>query len=81
MRNEFLEAADMMNSSEIIDSIGIEGFRTWPVFREFRSSKEFQAAYKKSFDQDYAPDPERDAPTIERQEEVLSEKPEEDVRE
>jgi hypothetical protein len=73
LRDEYLEAAEMMKSSEVIDSIGIEGFRTWPVFREFRSSQEFQEAYKQSFDQAYVPDPERDASTIKRQEEVLSE--------
>jgi hypothetical protein len=77
LRDEFLEAANMMNSHEVIRAIDIVGFRTWPIFREFRSSIEFQAAYRQNFGHDYARDPERDAPIIQQQEEVLGNQSEE----
>ena len=67
LRDEFEQAASMMASDDIIDEVGIEGFRTWPVFKDFRSSSEFRVAYMNVFNQEYAPDPERDASSIARQ--------------
>jgi hypothetical protein len=71
LRDEFKDAAILMHSSDVIDKVGIEGFRTWPVFKEFRSTSIFREAYRSSFGHDYLPDLERDAATIARQEEVL----------
>jgi len=74
LRDEFDDAAKLMGSQEIVDAIGIEGFRTWPVFREFRATPQFKERYKAVFGEDYVPDPERDAPAIAMQEEVLEDK-------
>lgn len=71
LRDEFEQAASMMTSEDIIAEVGIEGFRTWPIFKDFRSSSEFRVAYMKVFNQEYAPDPERDASSIARQEAVI----------
>lgn len=61
----------MMSSGEIIDVIGLECFRTWPVFYDFRTSEQFKTAYKVAFGDEYLPDPERDASAIAKQEEVI----------
>ncbi|AHK17638.1 hypothetical protein [Thalassolituus oleivorans] len=75
LRDELQEAAALMSSDDVIDEVGIEGFRTWPVFQDFRSTEEFREAYKQAFDHEYTPDPERDAQTIARQEEVVEPEP------
>ena len=71
LHDEFEEAAAMMTSDVVIEEVGIDGFNTWPIFREFRLSPEFREAYKQAFGREYAPDPERDASTIARQKEIL----------
>lgn len=71
LRDEFEEAALLMASDDVITSIKIDGFRTWPIFKEFRTTQIFRDTYKNIFEQEYVPDPERDASTIARQEEVM----------
>lgn len=71
LRDESKQAASMMDSDDIVAEVGIEGFRTWPIFKDFRSSNEFRVAYMNVFNQEYAPDPERDASSIARQESVI----------
>lgn len=71
LRDEFEQAAAMMPSDNILAEVGIEGFRTWPIFKDFRGSNEFRVAYMDVFKQEYAPDPERDASSIALQEAVI----------
>ena len=73
LRDEFSDAAKLMHSEEVVDKISITGFRTWPVFREFRASEEFKVAYREVFGEPYVPDPERDAAAIAKQEDVVEE--------
>jgi hypothetical protein len=61
VRGEFKEAAKLMQSAEINTSIGQHGFRTWPIFREFRESEEFRGMYKILFGNEYSPDLEADS--------------------
>jgi len=68
LREEFCEAAEMMKSDEIKSSIGVEGFRAWPVFREFRESDEFKQSYSELYGESYVPDIEKDAEIKAKQE-------------
>jgi len=46
LREEYEEASNLMYSKEIQNEITQEGFRTWPAFRDFRDSHQFNKAYK-----------------------------------
>ena len=58
LRDEFDEAAILMKNEDVIEKITKIGFRTWPVFREFRGSTQFVQAYKEIFKEDFIVDPE-----------------------
>ena len=74
LRDEFVEAAKLMQSDEIKSSVGQEGFRTWPVFREFREKEEFRNVYKELYGDDYIPDLEKDTELkVEQESKALSE--------
>jgi hypothetical protein len=60
LREEFDEAGKLMKSEEIKSSISKDSFRTWPVFRDFRGSEQFQEAYKENYGEDYKPDLKKD---------------------
>lgn len=68
LRDEFCEAAKLMNSDEIKSSVGKEGFRGWPVFKLFRESEEFKNSYKELFGHEYYPDYKNDSKLKEAQE-------------
>jgi len=60
LRDEFDEAANLMKNKDVIEKITKIGFRTWPVFREFRSSTQFIQTYKEIFNEEFIVDPEED---------------------
>ena len=60
LRDNFEEASKLMKSNEVTKEIGKEGFRTWPVFREFRKTELFKLTYKEIFDEEYILNPKED---------------------
>lgn len=53
LRDEFSAAEKVMSSMNGKDPIDEEGFRTWPLFREFRKSDHFRRAFKKIYGKEF----------------------------
>lgn len=60
LNDEFEKAGDSMKSSVIQESVGKNGFRTWPLFKEFRNTEIFRKTYFEIYKEEYIPDPEKD---------------------
>lgn len=58
LRDEFDKAKLLMKSQDVIDAIKKEGFRNWPIFREFRKSTQFKQTYNEIFNEEFILDPE-----------------------
>jgi hypothetical protein len=65
LKEKYDEAAELMKKSSIFEEIGKQGFRTWPVFRSFRNTSEFSAAYKEIFSEEYTINTDTDIKEIE----------------
>jgi hypothetical protein len=66
LNDEFDKAEKTMGNEAVKLSVGKSGFRTWPLFRKFRSTPQFARGYKRHFKQDYVPDPQRDLLDLEK---------------
>lgn len=62
LRDEYKEAKRLMLSPAVVEEVTQHGFRTWPVFRNFRDSAEFKDGYLELFGEEYVLDPEKDQP-------------------
>ena len=54
LRDNFEEAGKLMRNQAVIEEVTEHGFRTWPLFRDFRESAEFKSAYFDSFGNEYS---------------------------
>jgi len=54
LRDEFPQAGKIMNSMNADEPIGEDGFRTWPLFRNFRQTEEFRKAYKTIYKKEFS---------------------------
>jgi len=52
-KDNFVGAAAIMESMGKDGAVSREGYSTWPLFKEFRESKEFLAAYRKLFGEEF----------------------------
>lgn len=60
LNDEYEKAGDFMKSQVIQESVGKTGFRTWPLFKEFRNTEIFRKMYFEIYEEEYFPDPEKD---------------------
>src|SRR6202035_3213240 len=67
LNDDFGKAEKTMQNEAVKEAIGEDGFRSWPLFRKFRSTEEFARAYKEMFRRNYVPDPKRDIGTLEKE--------------
>ncbi len=74
LRDQFDDAAKIMRSSEIKDNIGKIGFRSWPLFKEFRNTLQFKQSYLEIFSEEYIPDPQKDMEDVAVAEQYLAQK-------
>jgi len=55
LRDNFDAAEKIMSSMNGEEPIGEPGFKTWPLFREFRKSEQFRRAFKKIYAKEFEP--------------------------
>ena len=55
LKNEYPKAEALMLTMNGKEPIDEQGFRTWPLFLEFRETENFARAYKKIYKKDYEP--------------------------
>lgn len=60
LHEKYDSAAEAMKSSAIQDSVGKIGFRSWPLFKEFRNTDIFKQTYQEIYEEEYVPDPKKD---------------------
>jgi len=54
LRDDFLRGAAIVQKIGASDELSKQDYQRWPLFREFRKSSEFLAAYKSVFGEDFA---------------------------
>lgn len=60
LNNNFEDAGKAMKSAAIQESVGKSGFRSWPLFKEFRNTEIFHKTYLETYKEEYIPDPQKD---------------------
>ena len=60
LRDDYDSAKKLMATPSVEEEVTQHGFRTWPLFRNFRESTQFKEAYQELYGEEYILDPEKD---------------------
>jgi hypothetical protein len=64
LKDNFEAAAALMRKVGGGTYVNKDGYREWPIFKQFRKTAQFTTAYKEIFDEDFADVPEHDTVTF-----------------